>query len=230
MWVNLRYVVGALAISVLTSTAPASIIADFAANYQPNSPRTGWAYLWNANGPVGNAANYAALQPTANNGGDYETGVSGNNIAVLSTAVIPGAGLTQDPGGIERCAILAYTISAANIAAAGNQGYIDDYRFEVPLSSVDGVTASIYVNNTPIIIGLPLPGGFVYDRSFPDAYPMPLGSVSAGDTIYVAIGGGATGNGDQLGISYTIKLVPEPAALSVLGMLGVGLLGRRRGR
>jgi hypothetical protein len=73
-----------------------------------------------------------------------------------------------------------------------------------------------------------IPPGFAYDRSYPDAYPMPLGVLQPGDTIYVAIGPRFTDNADQLDIQYTIKLVPEPMALSMFGLIGAGLLARRR--
>ena len=228
MWVSFHSVVAALTVSVVPLVASAGVVADYTGDFQPNTPKPGWSYLWNANGPLGNSANYVALTPTANQGGDYETAIPGSSLAVTATVIIPGIGTTQDPGQIERCAILAYTITAADIANNGHIGYLDDYHFTVPLVSVDGVSASIFVNNSPILPGLPLPPGMDYDRSAPDAYPMPLGVLNPGDTVYVAVGSRFTDNGDQLGIKYTINLVPEPASLSILSFVGIALLSRRR--
>jgi hypothetical protein len=51
-------------------------------------------------------------------------------------------------------------------------------------------------------------------------------TVAGGDTIYIALG--ATGNysGQQIGVSYTLGLAPEPAELSLLAL--IPLMARRR--
>src|SRR5258706_68628 len=46
-------------------TLPSSqAVFDFGADLRQTTPTTGWQYLWNANGPIGNASNYVALMPT----------------------------------------------------------------------------------------------------------------------------------------------------------------------
>ncbi|NJS38341.1 MAG: hypothetical protein HC783_04230, partial [Rhodobacteraceae bacterium] len=46
------------------------VVADFQDAFQGGSPATGWSYLWNQGGAIGNSANYAALQW---NGTNYDS-------------------------------------------------------------------------------------------------------------------------------------------------------------
>ena len=120
-------------------------VADFTDEFQLGTPRTGWRYLWNASGPLGNPANYAPL--VADNGryetaagGTYPDAAPGSSLAIGSspvdllqypyaipglpdmpvTFVRPGQGrLQNESGGFERAAIVAYTFSAQDFADAG---------------------------------------------------------------------------------------------------------------
>lgn len=218
-------------------------VADFQDEFSTAGFPPGWQYLYNASGPLGNPANYVPLTPA---GGQY-TGPSGNlavgqsasNPLAYPTAppfpptfpttfVRPGLGSLEDPAGIERAAILAYTFQASDFAAAGATGsapvFITAYDFAVStLSTPDGLSARIYSgrNPTPLIEfsddtvpPFPFPPGFRFETTL-DPNPIPLGTYSAGDTIYFAIGGNAIST-------------PEPAAMSLL--VGAALLLTRRRR
>ena len=219
---------------VAANAAMGGVVADYQSDFTTSgAAKPGWSYLWNKNGPIGTAANYVPLVRDAYPLGFYETEANGTYpdstpgvlLAATPLSLIPGQGSAENS--VERYAIAAYTVSAADIATNGNQASLDNYTFGVAAGSLDGITAAIYVNNTPII-ALPLPPGIVYDRSFPDAYAVPLGNLNVGDTIYVAIGGGGTSVGDQLVIDYSIILVPEPAAFSMVAVGACALLARRR--
>jgi hypothetical protein len=133
-----------VAVPVFGQTAPVNV-ADFQDEFQLGTPRPGWRYLWNANGPLGNPANYLPL--AADNGryesvanGTYPDAAPGSSVAVGSspvdaaqypyeipglppmpqTFVRPGQGrLQNESGGFERAAIVAYTFSAQDFADAG---------------------------------------------------------------------------------------------------------------
>lgn len=245
-----RKVVGgslALALSVggFAQLAQGGIVADYHDDFSYPAPAPGWSYLWNANGPIGSAANYAPLVPDGT-AGRYETQdqtpdafpdpAPGSSASATATTLIPGQGSAQNP--IERYVIAAYTISAADVAANGEQLILDLYRFAVPLASADGITSKLYKNDI-LLVDRPLPPGleFTSDTPDPNGGPIPLGPFSAGDTLYVAVGSngiaplppfgaGGTDIGDALEIDYSIVLVPEPTA-GILAIGAAGLLSRR---
>ena len=225
----------------------ADVVADYANDFSYPAPAPGWSYLWNANGPVGTAANYVPLVADGA-AGRYETqdqtpdafpdAVPGSSLSATATTVIPGQGTAQNP--IERYVIAAYTISEADIAAAGgNDLVLDDYRFAVSAASTDGVTAKLYKNDF-LLVEQPLTPGLIFTSETPDANggPIGLGPFAAGDTLFVAIGSngiapvppfgsGGTDTGDSLDVDYSIFLVPEPGGAGTLLLVVGGLLSRR---
>jgi hypothetical protein len=219
-------------------------IADYQDEFNTSAPAAGWSYLYNANGLLGNPANYVPL--TASGGkytapsGTLTLGSSPSDVIgyppmppILSTFpntfVRPGLGTLEDPAGIERAAIIAYTIQPNDIPAGTPAGpvpvAITAYDFAVStLAMPDGMTARVYggTNPTPLINfsydtdpPFPFPPGFRFETTL-DPTPKPLGTYNVGDTIYFAIGGALT------------TTVPEPAAVSLLAMPAVLLLKRRR--
>ena len=229
----------------------ADVVADYADDFSYPTPAPGWSYLWNANGPIGTAANYLPLVADGASPARYETQnqtpdafpdpAPGASASATSTTLIPGQGTAQNA--LERYVIAAYTISAADVAANGDQLILDFYRFAVPVESADGVTAKLYKNDI-LLVDRPLPPGleFTVDTPAPNGGPIPLGQFVAGDTLYVAIGSdgvaplppfgpGGTDAGDALAVDYSIVLVPEPtAAASVLALAAGLLLSRQRRR
>ena len=131
---------------VLGQAAPVNV-ADYQDEFQVGTPRAGWSYLWNANGPLGNPANYRPL--VADNGryesvanGTYPDAAPGSSVAAGTgavdvlrypevpglpplpplplTYVRPGEGRLQNAaGGVERALVVGYTFSAQDFADAG---------------------------------------------------------------------------------------------------------------
>lgn len=263
------YVVGVAAL--VSVAAVATVSAAPVANYQTDfqSGRPGWSILWNANGPLGNPATYAPLTRTGSGVTTRYTGTSGPmeaGVRVIDpvlgepplyvpgppfpsklpdTYVRPGLGSAEDPAGVERSIIVAYTFSAADLAAAGAIGqgaaFITAYDFAVSTGAVpDGMSARVYHNNDPAPIpGLdfsltavppfPFPAGFRFETTL-DPDPIPLGVYGAGDTVYFALGANTLSPGDEMRIDLTLSLepVPEPTGLTLLVPAGLMLMKRRR--
>jgi hypothetical protein len=249
-------VVALSAPSASAQQAPINV-ADFQDEFGTGN---GWSYLWNANGALGNPANYVPLTGA----GDQFTGPSGplligRNTTVdpvaypalppfpptfPSTLVRPGLGSAEAAGGIERAAIIAYTFTAADLAAAGvptgqpGIGYITAYDFAVStLASPDGMSARIYTKNdpTPIIEfsddtipPFPFGAGFRFETTL-DPRPIPLGTFGVGDTLDIALGGNNLTGTDEMRFDFTLGMtpVPEPTAVALLAA-GALLLRRRR--
>ena len=226
----------------------ADVVADYADDFSYPTSAPGWSYLWNANGPIGTATNYVPLVADASSPARYETQnqtpdafpdpAPGSSTSATATTLIPGQGTAQNA--IERYVIAAYTISAADVAANGDQLILDDYRFAVSAASADGVTARLYKNDT-LLVEQPLTPGLVFTSETPDANggPIGLGAFAAGDTLYVAIGSngiaplppfgpGGTDTGDSLEVDYSVFLVPEPTSTGTVLLAAGGLLSRRR--
>jgi hypothetical protein len=227
-----------------TLSIGSTAIADYQDDFQTTGPAAGWGYLYNANGPLGNPANYA---PLTLSGGQY-TAPSGilaigrtatvdpvaypPNPVILApvptTFVRPGQGSLENPAGFERAAIIAYTIQASDLAAAGATGpapvAITAYDFAVStLTTPDGMSSRVYGGNNPTPLLnfsedtlFPFPPGFRFETTL-DPDPIPLGNFNVGDTIYFAIG------------ANSLSVVPEPGVLSMVAMGGLLLVRRRRG-
>ncbi|MGB7157783.1 MAG: PEP-CTERM sorting domain-containing protein [Tepidisphaeraceae bacterium] len=237
-----------LALAAAARSAEAGVVADYQDDFSYPAASVGWTYLWNANGAIGTATNYVSLVPDGASPARYETqnqtpdafpdAAPGASASATSTTLVPGQGTAQNA--LERYVIAAYTISAADIAANGNQLILDGYSFAVSAGSADGITARVYKNNT-LLVDQPLPPGLVFsvDTPAPNGGPIPLGPFVAGDTLYVAIGSngvaplppfgpGGTDIGDVLTVDYSIVLVPEPASVGIVALGALGVLSRRR--
>jgi hypothetical protein len=230
----MRSLLFAAALAV-AAPAGAAVVADYQADFNTSgTPAPGWSYLWNANGPLGNSANYVPLVHDTNLGGDYETVANGARpdpapgafLAASQTAVYPGQTATQAADLVTRYVITAYTFSAAQIAADGNQLLFHTYHFTIPADAPGPIDVEVYKNNT-LIAPFPFPPGTDFsDQTFGPDYP--FGTVQPGDTLYIAQGASGDYTGQPLGVSYTLALVPEPIAAPALALGALGLLRRRR--
>ncbi len=181
------------------------------------APIPGWSYLWNANGPMGNPANYVPL--VRDTRGNFETQANGvwpdsgpgGSIAITPTTIYPGQGTSG--GNTERFAIAAYTVTAADVAASGGGAQMAPWNFTVADTS-DGMHPAIYVNSSLAVSVNLGPGDSYSSSTYP---PVSLGALKPGDTIYVAIGAGRTNNGDRLDLDYTISLSSTLKVLSTFG-------------
>ena len=48
-------------VAAFAQAVQADVVADYADDFSYPAPAPGWSYLWNANGPIGTAANYVPL-------------------------------------------------------------------------------------------------------------------------------------------------------------------------
>jgi hypothetical protein len=252
---RLGFAAGALALAAVVgfvssaASAQPVVVADYQDDFQ--TAGSGWSYLYNLRGPVGNPANYAPLGAGVDNiavGRSPEDPVAfppGSPFGPYpQTFVRPGLGFAQEPGGFERAAIAAYTFQPQDILAAGGtaggrvNAFITAYDFAVSTTSVDGMTARVYHNTDPAPIinfsndsvpPFPFPPGFRFETAL-DPRPIPLGTYAAGETVYVAIGANGLDTGDELRLDFTLSAtaVPEPTALMGLAALAAAALMRRR--
>jgi hypothetical protein len=244
-----KSVMGA-SVALALSIAPivqADVVADYQDDFSYPAPASGWSYLWNANGPIGTAANYVPLVPDGASPARYETqnqtpdqfpdDAPGASLSATLTTLVPGRGTNQSGNPIERYVIAAYTFSAADVATNGEQLVLDDFSFAVGAGSDNGVTATMYLNDFPLIAAQPLGPGLEWHVGLTG--PIGLGPVSPGDTFYVAIGAdglaplppfgpGGSDIGDVITVDYSLVLVPEPGSAAVLAAGVTQLLFRRR--
>lgn len=222
-----------------TSMAYGSPVADFANDLQGGVPSGGWQYLWNANGPVGDPTNYIPLQSTPvpvylydDDGDGVLAATEAGRFAFIGEVIAgfgltnegqpgghPGAGSAQDPGGIERYVIAAYTLDQS-----GPASITDSVLTNADVSS-DGLSLAVFVNDepTPRVSAFTAAG-----QSDATQFDVALGALAAGETIYVAVGSRGEDFGDTFSLAYTIRVVPEPATLAIFGLLSAALLRQRR--
>ena len=128
-------VVAIVLLAGLLLNHPATIAApltSFEGALQPMTPASGWSYLWNSNGVIGNPANYAALLPTSDPNSFYDNdgvdGIPGSepgayvNVGLIDPILLgggqpgahPGRGSEDiDSGSIERFVIAAFTLQTS---------------------------------------------------------------------------------------------------------------------
>ncbi len=184
------------------SAHEASIIASYRANFQPEHPKAGWRYYWNANGPVGDTNSYAEL---VWNGTVYATAEAelpapppARYLRLSGTGGHPGQGPSQTGSvGIhyEHAAIIAFTVPASGSYII-EQSFLS--RHAGPKSG--GVTLQVFVGDRPagpeIFCRSQTRDGVAFDRE--------LGRLSAGETIFVAIGPGETDLDDSFDLDFSI--------------------------
>jgi len=232
--------------------ASAGVVADYQDDFTYPAATVGWTYRWNANGPIGTAANYVSLVPDGASPARYETqnqtpdafpdAAPGGSLSATATTLTPGYGTNQDGNPIERYVIAAYSFSAADIAANGSTLKLESFSFAVDAGSTGGVTARMYLNDIPLIAPTPLGPGLMWDDSMTGSIEFTGLPIMPGDTFYVGIGsdgaavlpptdpqGSGSNAGDVITVDYTLALVPEPTGAAI-AMAGATLLLLRRQR
>lgn len=183
---------------ILGATQAGSIeVAAYRAEFQSGSLPPGWTYLWNANGAVGNPANYVPLQP---DGTLWDTDASnpglpdaapGSYLHLSATGGHPGNGYPD-----------CYAIAAFTVAAAGEYAISNSFLSAVngvSGGSLDGIQVCVHVNDGPIRL-LRTVGAL--DTIDFDVY---LGALSAGDIIYVGVGENGTHDRDAFAWDFMIS-------------------------
>jgi len=227
----------------LTVAAP---LTSFEGALQPMTPASGWSYLWNSSGVIGDPTNYSALLPTSDPIWFYDNdgvdGIPGSEpgayvyVGLIDPILLDGGQPGAHPGrgseDIGSGSIERFVIAAFTLQTSGNTSITNSLLTNVDHSS-DGVHVQVYLNSNPTpLIESTTPSG----QGISTAFDVTLGNLSAGDVIYVAIGPGNTDFSDTVGLRYTIDQttsIPEPSSWALLttGLLGVlGHFWQRRQR
>ncbi|NQT41280.1 MAG: autotransporter-associated beta strand repeat-containing protein, partial [Planctomycetes bacterium] len=215
----LRFRLTLLAFAVLvgiSNSLPAQV-ADYVGDFLPGTVNgqtrpvvaaDGWDYMWNAGGVIGTAAgNYSSL-PWWSGQNQYNFDGAGNlpranpaaYVNLIGTGGHPGRGVNQG-GVVDRYAIAAYTIQP------GENGFlsIDNSSFSVAGGGSNGVDLRVYVNDTLMTDFIaPGAGGAI-------PFDMVLGTLNAGDTVYVAAGPNLTDGNDAFGLGYQLVTTADPS-------------------
>ena len=166
------------------SFSPPTVVADYQNDFRSPDPTAGWQYLWNGSGQFGDRSQYEDMTweswryHPANESFPYLGATFGH----------PGPGLDDaESGGIERFSIAAYTVTDAGDYSIGNSFLTRAGEFG------DGVEVSIHVGSgdvTTLVQVAP---------ESTETFDTDLGSLSAGDTIYVGVGPDGPGAGSGIG-------------------------------
>jgi len=222
----MRTFIQILALFLAAGSTKAGIVASFQADYVTGTTAgqtraaasgDGWNYMTNSGGAIGTASNYTSLvwNPTANL--DGKTG--GYTFSSTAYPLIPpdtyvglfadgvghvGKGSSQDASSISRYAIAAYTIQTGEAGSlALNNGV---------LSTTAGIgnplNLKVYVND--LLIHTYTGVSSSASLNFSDS----LGTLNAGDTVYVAVGPGTSDNSAHFNLNFdVVTAVPEPGTL-----------------
>ncbi|HEY3322223.1 MAG TPA: hypothetical protein VGP72_17300 [Planctomycetota bacterium] len=170
-------------------------IANYRRDYKRDSPAPGWRYLCNSKGQIGTAANYTELVWNSDHTSycadakQYPAGNRQGWAALRPDGIHPGTGIDQGVP-FEHFAIAAYSVPAGKEGKIGISGM---------LHRNDGggtVELRIFANDQQkeqcIVKGPP------YE------FTIALGTLNAGDTIYVCVGPDRSDGNDTCGFDFTI--------------------------
>ena len=171
-----------------------TVRGNFVADFQTPVPPSGWEYVWNASGQFGDEATYESLEWDT-----WRYRPTGLNFPYIgATFAHPGQGTAQDPAGIERFAIAAFTVPQSGIYA------ISDSLLDVNTDTLDGVNVKVHVSGGSV---MPL-GEFQNAEGDFDAT---LGYLYAGTKIYVGLGSNSTAGADGTDWGFSIVRADAPS-------------------
>ncbi len=164
-----------------SSIGSSVVVADYQGDYQTDNFPTGWQYLYNSSGAFGDPSVYSPLTFEA---WRYHP-TTGNLPYLTSGSAHPGDGTASDPAGIERHAIAAWTVEQDGVYSITDSVVSNSNQFS------NGVNVKVHVTGRSVstleTIGSQEQGSF----------DTQLGFLTAGQTIYVALGSGLSAGGDS---------------------------------
>ncbi len=180
----------------VSAISASEIVAHYQGDYRATTPAPGWQYLWNAQGPIGQANHYT---PMLSNGSYYDSdGVRGlpdaSDLAygsMKSNGGHPGRGTAQGQS-TDRHVIAAFTVNRAG-----------DYQLVQSQITDNGCTRNgglveIYANNV-----------FIRQQAYgavATTFDANIGSLAVGDTIYVGVGPNGTDGCDGFVWDYRLQV------------------------
>jgi len=188
----------------ISGAAGAGVIADYRADFTGTTPATGWAYLWNSAGAIGTETNYTPLVwYAAGNHYNYDGlgGLPRVNPAAYANLNVngghPGRGVGD--GGGTYTANDIYPIAGYTIQA-GEEGpiYLTNAAVSGLSTGSNGVDVRVYVNDTLI-------NSFVQPSGPSLGFDVPLGVLSAGDKVFVAVGPNVRDANDTFQLTYRLE-------------------------
>jgi len=178
-----------------------TIIASFRADFRPEQPAPGWRYYWNENGPVGDTNGYVQL---VWNGERYAATdmplpapPPASYLRLSSRSGHPGQGSSQRSafGSDDECAV----IIGFTVPEAGRYALTHSFISRHDGAMNGSVHLQVFVNDrdTTAEVYCRSREGIPFDRE--------LGTLAAGDSIYVSIGAGETDKNDSFGLDFSIS-------------------------
>lgn len=176
-------------------------ITTYRSGFQGSIQSAGWNYYWNPIAAIGDSSHYQQLKWTSWN---YDNdGISGRSDDQLNYGNLnengghPGKGAEQGGVSYDRYVIAAYQASQDGVYAI-QDSFIDHTTSSCAQWS-NGDDIRVYVNDSlQLSVPLPKQGSASFDTA--------LGSLNAGDQIYVAIGPNGRDGCDGFSMDYAIAI------------------------
>jgi hypothetical protein len=175
-------------------------VASFRADFLPGTPKIGWRYLWNNGRPIGSAANYTDLHWNETAAGytpEPDAPVPARApvrfLKVSPTGGHPGQGPYQTKAEDE-----FYVIYAFAVPTPGRYRVANSFILRRVGARTGTVHLRTFVNDreTGLEVICRTSEGISFDRE--------LGTLGAGDVIYVAIGPGEVDAEDGFDLDFSI--------------------------
>jgi hypothetical protein len=159
----------------------------FRSAYQQTTPKSGWQYLWNKNGVIGNPANYAALEwdsdryDTDANGKWPDLDTPGRYLRLKSDGGSPGQEATTG-NAYDRYVIVAYTIPSDGEYVIRNATFqVNQYNGNTSDPERDDLLVHVNTDSPVLHFTANYGDGEVAWNTY-------LGELAANDKVYVAVG------------------------------------------